>query len=135
MDALIFAAGLGTRLGPLTAETPKALVEVGGRTLLEHAARRLAAAGVTRLVVNVCHHGEQIARFVTDHDLGLPVALSHEPGGPFETGGGLKAARNLLGRDGPIVLHNVDVLTELPLDRLLEAHAAGGALATLAVMD
>jgi NDP-sugar pyrophosphorylase family protein len=135
MDALIFAAGLGTRLGPLTAETPKALIEVAGKTLLEHAARRLAAAGVTRLVVNVCHHAEQIARFVAAHDLGLPVVLSPEPGGPFETGGGLKAARNLLGRDGPIVLHNVDVFTDLPLARLVEAHVASGALATLAVME
>jgi NDP-sugar pyrophosphorylase family protein len=135
MDGVIFAAGLGTRLGPLTADRPKALIEVGGKTLLEQAAARLVASGVTRLVVNVCHHADQIERFVATHDLGAPVALSPEPGGPYETGGGLKAARNLLARDGPILLHNVDVLTDLPLGRLVEAHAASGALATLAVME
>jgi NDP-sugar pyrophosphorylase family protein len=135
VDALIFAAGLGTRLLPLTATLPKALVEVGGKTLLEHAAARLTAAGATRLVVNTFHHADQIAEFVATHDLGAPVALSYEPGGPYDTGGGLRAARHLVGRDGPILLHNVDVLTDLPLRDLLAAHAANGALATLAVME
>lgn len=134
MDALIFAAGLGTRLRPLTDRVPKALVEVGGRTLLEHVATRLVAAGATRLVINVCHHAEQIERFVATHSLGAAVALSPEPDGPYDTGGGLLHAVALLRRHGPILLHNVDVLSDVPLERLLAAHAASGALATLAAM-
>lgn len=129
----MFAAGRGTRLRPLTDTVPKALVEVGGRTLLEHVARRLVEAGVTRLVVNVCHHAHLVERFLATHDLGVPVATSWEPGGPFDTGGGLLAARPLLARDGPLLLHNVDVLSDLPLARLVASHVASGALATLAV--
>lgn len=135
MEALVFAAGLGTRLRPLTDTTPKALLTVGGRTLLEHVAARLVAAGARRLVVNVCHHADQIERFVATHDLGAPVALSREEGGPFDTGGGLAAARHLFSRSGPVLLHNVDVLTDLSLEALLAAHATTGALATLAVAE
>ena len=75
MDALLFAAGLGTRLRPLTDDRPKALVEVAGRTLLEHNLRRLAEAGVTRVVVNVCHHAEQIERALAARPPGLEVVL------------------------------------------------------------
>jgi NDP-sugar pyrophosphorylase family protein len=135
VDALILAAGLGTRLKPLTDRVPKALVEVGGRTLLEHVAERLVAAGATRLVVNVCHLAEQIERFVASRDLGVPVALSPEPGGPYDTGGGLLHAAPLLRRHGPILVHNVDVLSEVPLERVVHQHATSGALATLVVMQ
>ena len=135
MEGLIFAAGLGTRLRPLTDTTPKALLTVGGRSLLERVAARLVAAGATRLVVNVCHHAERIAEHVAERDLGVPVRISREPGGPFDTGGGLKRARHLFTHRAPILLHNVDVLTDLPLERLLAAHAAAGALATLAVAE
>jgi NDP-sugar pyrophosphorylase family protein len=133
MEGLILAAGLGTRLAPLTDTTPKALLTVGGQTLLERVAARLVAAGATRLVVNVCHHAEQIAEHLADRDFGVPVRVSREPGGPFDTGGGLKAARHLFSRSAPILLHNVDVLTDLSLERLLAAHAESEALATLAV--
>ncbi len=134
-DAFVLAAGLGTRLLPLTERTPKALVEVGGLPLLQHVAARLVEAGATRLVVNVCAHAEQVEAFLARTDLGAPVRVSREPGGPYETGGGLWAARALFRGDRPILLHNVDVLSDLPLEALLEAHRAGGALATLAVMD
>lgn len=135
VDALLFAAGHGTRLKPLTDARPKALVEVGGRTLLEHVARRLVEAGVTRLVVNVCAFAEQIEGFLARTPLGVETLVSREPGGPYETGGGLLAARALFRGDRPILLHNVDVLSDLPLEGLLAAHASSGALVTLAVMD
>jgi NDP-sugar pyrophosphorylase family protein len=134
MDALILAAGLGTRLKPWTDHVPKALIEVGGRTLLEHVAARLAAAGATRLVVTVCHLAEQIERFVAARDLGAQVALSPEPGGPYDTGGGLLHAAPRLRRHGPILVHNVDVLSDVPLERVVKEHASSGALATLVVM-
>lgn len=135
MEGLIYAAGLGTRLKPLTDRVPKALVEVGGRPLLEIVARRLVAAGTTRLVINVCAHAAQIERFVADGRLGVPVVLSREQGAPLETGGGLLHARPLLSPAAPFLLHNVDVLTDLPLSDLVAQHADSDALVTLAVMD
>lgn len=129
---MIFAAGLGTRLGDLGRSTPKALIEVGGETMLERTARRLVAAGADRIVVNVHHQADRIARFVAGRDLGAEVILSPEPERPLETGGGLWHARGLF-RDGPILLHNVDVITDADLAALVAAHVASGALATLAV--
>lgn len=134
MDGLIFCAGRGTRLAPLTDTLPKALVEVGGVTLLERVARRLVAAGVERLVLNVCPFAERIEAFVASREgFGVPVAFSREAPDPLETGGGLLAAAPRLRRTGPILLHNVDVLTDFPLRDLVAAQALGGALATLAV--
>ncbi len=135
MDALILAAGFGSRLGDLGQHTPKALLEVGGRTMLEHVVDRLVAAGVDRVVVNVHHHADLIERFVDSRELGAEILLSHEPERPLETGGGLLNARGLLRRDAPFFLHNVDVLTEADLSALRDAHVASGALATLAVSD
>jgi NDP-sugar pyrophosphorylase family protein len=136
MDAFVLAAGLGTRLRPLTDAVPKALVEVGGRTLLEHVARRLVAAGADRLVVNVHHHAAAIERAVlARRGFGVEVVFSREPDRPLETGGALRHAAALLRRDAPFFVHNVDVLTDLPLDALYRAHLDGGPLATLAVME
>ena len=132
---MIFAAGRGTRLGALGESTPKALIEIAGRTMLEHVVGRLRAAGAQRVVVNVHHHGETIERFVAAHDLGVEILVSREPEGPLETGGGLLAARGLFRREGPILLHNVDVLTDADLGALVAAHRGGGALATLAVAE
>lgn len=135
MDALILAAGLGTRLGPIGRETPKALLEVGGRTMLERVAERLVAAGVDRIVVNVHHHAQRIAAFVAEHDLGAEVCLSVEAERPLETGGGLRHAAPLLRRDAPILVHNVDVWTDASLHEAVAAHRQSGALATLLVND
>ena len=135
MNALIFAAGLGTRLGPLGKTTPKALLEVGGLTMLERTVRRVAAAGAVRVVVNVSHQAERIERFVSEHDLGVEVVLSPEPDGPLETGGGMWQARDLLRGNGPILLHNVDVITDADLGAIVATHERSGALATLAVND
>lgn len=134
MDALLFAAGLGTRLRPLTDVVPKALIGVADIPMLERVARRVIDAGADRLIINVHHHPLEIEGFVRERDgFGVPVAFSRETREPLETGGGLLAAAPLLRRDSPILLHNTDVLTDFPLSALLRAHAEGGALATLAV--
>ena len=131
---MILAAGLGTRLRPLTDETPKALVEVGDVPMLEHVARRLIAAGATRLVVNLHHHAAQIRDFLRRRDdFGVEVVLSDEPERPLETGGGLQHAAPLFRREAPFLLHNVDVLTDLDLRALYAARAQDDALAALAV--
>lgn len=135
MDGMILAAGLGTRLLPLTGRTPKALVTVGGVAMLERIARRLVAAGVDRLIVNVHHHADQVRDFIEDRDgFGVDVRVSHEPDAPLETGGGVMNARAQF-RDRPFFVHNVDVISEMDLRAMYEAHRAAGALATLAVSD
>lgn len=135
MDAMIFAAGLGTRLGEVGRVTPKALLEVAGATMLEHVCRRLVAAGVDRIIVNVHHHADRIERFIREHDLGAEVLVSRETEKPLETGGGLAHARSLFRRNAPILLHNVDVLAEADLGALSGSVTASGALAVLAVNE
>jgi NDP-sugar pyrophosphorylase family protein len=142
MEAMILAAGAGTRLRPLTDRMPKALIPVRGRPLLAHVLDRLVAAGATRVIVNTCHHAEQIAAFLERHaPAGVEIALSPEPDGPYDTGGGLLAAAHLFRKDGPFLLHNVDVLSRIPLDALLAEHRAareraeGRLLASLGVQD
>ena len=134
---MLLAAGLGTRLRPLTDRTPKALIEVGGVPMLEHAARRLIAAGADRLIVNVHHLGGQIERFLEERGgFGVDCVVSAEPGrAPLETGGALLLAEPLFRKDAPFFLHNADVLTDLPLGEMYDAHLRSGALATLAVME
>lgn len=140
MEAMILAAGLGTRLRPLTDTMPKALVPVRGRALLSHVMDRLVAAGVTRIIVNTCHHAEQVSEFLDRNTPpGVEIALSPEPGGPFDTGGGLLAAAPLFREGGSFLLHNVDVLSDIPLGELLASHraarerSAGRLVASLAV--
>jgi NDP-sugar pyrophosphorylase family protein len=134
MDAMILAAGRGTRLGELGRTTPKALVEVAGITALERVARRLIRAGADRLIINVHHHADRIVEHVRErHGFGVEVLFSHEPDGPLETGGGLLHAAPLFRRDAPFFLHNVDILCDADLRALYEAHRTAGALVTLAV--
>lgn len=135
MDALVLAAGLGSRLRPLTDQTPKALIEVGGVSMLERIARRLVEAGAGRIVVNAHHHADQIERSAERLavELGIEVLVSLEEEAPLETGGGLLHAAPLLGRDAPFFVHNVDILTDFDLRRMVAAHLEGEALATLAV--
>ena len=132
---MIFAAGRGTRLGALGESTPKALIEIAGQTMLERTARRLASAGAGRIVVNVHHHADQIERFLATHDLGAEIRVSREPDHPLETGGGLLHARAMFRREGPILMHNVDVVSDADLAALTAAHAGSGALATLVVQE
>ena len=131
---MIFAAGLGTRLKPLTDRLPKALVAVGGVAMLERTARRLVDAGVDRLVVNVHPFADDVIAFLAAHlDFGVDVRISREEPAPFETGGGLLAARAHFRGDRPIVLHNVDVYTDLPIASLVTALARERALVAIAV--
>lgn len=133
---MILAAGLGTRLRPLTYETPKALIGVGGRPMLDRVARRLVELGATRLVINVSPHADMIRDFIREVDAwNVDVRISEEHGGPLETGGGLKKAAPLFEREGPILIHNADILTDLDVEALYRAHQDAGALATLAVRD
>lgn len=122
---MIFAAGLGTRLAPLTDQSPKAMVPVRGRPLIGHVMDRLVALGATRLIVNTSVHGDQIAGWLeANTPAGVEIAISAEPDGPYSTGGGLAAAAYLFRGNGPILIHNVDVLSRIPLDALLEEHRA-----------
>lgn len=131
---MILAAGLGTRLRPLTDATPKALIEVGGEPILARVARRLVEAGADRLIVNVHHHAEQVESFLRAAELGAPVVISREEERPLETGGGLLHAAPHLRRDVPFFLHNGDIVSDLPLAALYASHLERRPLATLAVM-
>ncbi len=129
---MILAAGLGTRLRPLTNRMPKALVVVGGVPMLERVARRLVEAGARRLVVNVSPHADRIRAFLREADLEAEIVVSEEPDGPLETGGGLRRAAPLFEAAAPFLMHNVDLLTDIDLRALFDAHAPER-LATLAV--
>ena len=123
MEAMILAAGAGTRLRPLTDRVPKALVEVGGRPLLAWVLDRLVSAGANRIIVNTHYHEDQIRAFLRDNaPRDVETVISPEPDGPYDTGGGLFAAASLFREDRPFLLHNVDVLSAIPLDELLAAH-------------
>jgi NDP-sugar pyrophosphorylase family protein len=137
VDALILAAGLGTRLRPLTDHTPKALIDVGGVPMIERVARRLIEAGADRLVVNTAHLAEKIEAYVRARGgFGVETVFSREDPGPLETGGALLAARELFRGDAPFFIHNADILTDLPLRALYDAHRdAGDPLAVLAVAE
>ena len=113
---MIFAAGLGTRLKPLTDTMPKALVRVGGEPLIKRVILNLAAAGVERIVVNVHHFAEQIIDYLKDNDnFGLDIRISDETAGLLETGGGIKKAAPLFDSTAPILIHNVDILSNVDL--------------------
>ena len=119
-NALIFAAGLGTRLRPLTDTMPKAMVPVGGRPLLQILIERLVAAGITDIVVNVHHFAQQIIDFLTTSDFarslsGVRIQVSDESDMLLETGGGLKRVARLFSDKSPILVHNVDILSNLDL--------------------
>lgn len=119
MRALVFAAGLGTRLRPLTDTMPKAMVPVCGKPLLHHTISRLVTAGATEIVVNVHHFAEQIIDYVAQHDWGIPVRISDERNFLLNTGGGLRQALTLFSpSDAPILIHNVDILSNADLSAL-----------------
>ena len=116
---MIFAAGLGTRLKPLTDRMPKALVEVGGQPLLWHVVKKLQASGYERIVVNVHHFADQIVDYLRQNDnFGLDIRISDETSGLLETGGGIKRALPLFDPTEPILIHNVDILSNIDLTTL-----------------
>jgi NDP-sugar pyrophosphorylase family protein len=138
MKAMILAAGLGTRLRPLTDSRPKALVEVAGRTLLEITLTRLKACGIGEVIVNVHHFADMVVDYLKAHkNLGMHIEISREEG-LLDTGGGLKKVAWFFmeksgSREQPFILHNVDVLSTIDLQRMVQAHSTGENLATLAV--
>lgn len=134
MKAMLFAAGLGTRLKPLTDNKPKALVEIGGTTLLERCIRQLGRNGISDVVINVHHFADQICAFLeANQNFGLNIQVSDERELLLDTGGGLLKAKSLLAGNEPILLVNVDILTNLDFGSVLEAHQKKPALATLVV--
>jgi mannose-1-phosphate guanylyltransferase len=136
MRAMVLAAGLGTRLRPLTADKPKALVEVGGRTPLEITLTRLKEFGIREVIVNAHHFADKIAEYLrTNQNFGMHVEVSQEEV-LLDTGGGLKKAGwFFLNQQEPFLLHNVDVISTVDFTRVLQAHKTRNALATLAVQE
>lgn len=125
MRCMIFAAGLGTRLKPLTDTLPKALVPVGGRPLLEHLILKLKEAGFNEVVINIHHFAGKIREYVKDNGyFGMKIYFSDETGLLRETGGGIKHAAALLNDGEPFLVHNVDILSNLDIDAFYQAHLA-----------
>jgi len=139
MKAMILAAGLGTRLRPLTEHRPKALVEVGGSTLLEITLARLSSFGIREVIINVHHFADMVADYLRAHDnFGMRIDISREDV-LLDTGGGLKKAAYFFlqnsALDEPFVVHNVDVISTIDLRRMMQFHVENRALATLAVQE
>ena len=134
MNALILAAGLGTRLGELTSDRPKALVQVAGRTMLEHQLRRLSAAGFDRFVINIHHFAPKVRAFLEENgNFGLDIRLSDESDLLLDTGGGIRKAFRMFDNPDPVLVHNVDIFSLTDLRALYQGHVQSKADATLLV--
>ena len=133
MEGFILAAGLGTRLRPLTNDRPKALVEINGVTLLEFTLRRLEAAGVEHIVVNVHHFADKVTEFIRSHKWEATIDISDERELLLDTGGGLKKAAKLFSGNENILIHNVDILSNIDLRGVEEWHRKQRNLVTLCV--
>ena len=130
---MIFAAGLGTRLAEETTNKPKALVKVGNKTLLQRGIEKLADSGISEVVINVHHFPGMIKEFLSENDFGIPVYISDESEKLLDTGGGLKKARFYLSDSSPILIYNVDILSDIDLSTVIRYHQKSKALATLVV--
>lgn len=134
--AMILAAGLGTRLRPLTDHTPKALLPFRGKTMLEHVVDHLKSHGITEVVINVHHHAGQVEKYLVKHqNFGINIHLSDERRQLMDTGGGIVKARKYLEGAGPFIVHNVDIFSDTDLTAMLAQHLEDEALATLAISD
>lgn len=134
MEALIFAAGLGTRLKEQTQNKPKALVLLAGKPLLQHVIERLKSFGIVHIVINVHHFADQVIEFIeNNHSFGIQIDISDERELLLDTGGGLKKAGHFFTGNEPILIYNVDVVSNLDLNNLLGFHRLDNALATLVV--
>ena len=135
MKAMILAAGVGSRLRPLTDACPKALLDINGTPMLEIVLRRLIQAGCREVVINVFHLAEMIIEFLQRRkSFGIHIEISRETA-LLDTGGGLKNAAGFFDDGQPFFLHNVDVLSDIDLNRMYHYHFGHGALATLAVQS
>ena len=134
MKAMIFAAGLGTRLKPLTEHMPKAMVPVAGTPMLERVIVKLKDAGFTEIVINIHHFGQQIIDFLqARQNFGITIHVSDERGELLDTGGGIKKARPFLDGNEPFLVHNADILSEIDLNAFYQTHLNNDAEATLLV--
>lgn len=132
--AMILAAGVGSRLQPLTDAIPKALLPFRGRTMLEQVLSSLKKHGIEDVVINIHHHADQIVEFVRKHDnFGMRIVFSDERDRLMDTGGGIVKARKLLEGHGPFIVHNVDIFSDLDLTAFYDSHLSKRPLATLAV--
>lgn len=123
MKVMLFAAGLGTRLRPLTDTMPKAMVPVGGRPLIDICLHHLIEQGASEVVVNVHHFAQQIIDYINAHEWRIPVRISDESEDLLNTGGGLRKAGELFSDDGqPILIHNVDILSNAPIQEFYKNH-------------
>ena len=136
MDALIFAAGIGSRLQPITNEVPKALAEICGVTLLEIAVRKLKSAGCDKIVINVHHFPDKIISFIhSKNNFGIDIHISDERELLLETGGGLRKAGKYLSKQEPFFIYNVDIVSTIDLIKLYNTNIRSQAIATLAVTN
>ncbi|HKV79764.1 MAG TPA: nucleotidyltransferase family protein [Candidatus Sulfotelmatobacter sp.] len=140
MKAMILAAGLGTRLRPLTNDRPKALVEVAGHTLLEITLRRLASFGIQEVIINLHHFADNVVEYLNKHaNFGMRIEISREDDVLLDTGGGLKQAAWFFLQDRqpsePFLIHNVDVISTIEFAQMLKFHRENDALATLAAQQ
>jgi len=133
MKAMILAAGLGTRLKPYTDDKPKALVQIGNRTLLEHTINKLAHYGFDEIVVNVHHYSDMVISFIQNNSFGVKISISDETDRLLDTGGGIFHASDFLDGDEPFLVHNVDILSDVNLKLLYQSQVSSNAIATLAV--
>ncbi len=136
MKAMLFAAGLGTRLKPFTNHAPKALVEINNKSLLEHNIRYMQRFGIYDVIVNVHHFASMIEELINEHDgFGSNITISDERNEILETGGGLKKAAPYFAGEDHFLVMNVDILTNLDLGKMIAAHLMTSNMATLAVMQ
>lgn len=132
MKAMILAAGLGTRLQPLTEHTPKALIPINGKPMIEHGIEKLIATGVDEIVVNAHHHAPQMREYFGGHSFKVRIHLLYEAE-ILGTGGGIYNARSLLAGNEPFIVHNADVYSDVDFQAMIAQHAMHGAFASLAV--
>ncbi|MGB5531039.1 MAG: nucleotidyltransferase family protein [Ignavibacteriaceae bacterium] len=136
MQAMILAAGLGTRLRPLTDSTPKALIKIKEFTLLELQIRKLESEGFNEIIINIHHFAEQIKEYLKQKNFpGCSITISDESKKLLDTGGGLKKAAYFFSAAKPFLVYNVDILSDINLKKLLDYHMSSGTLATLAVRE
>lgn len=135
MKAMIFAAGLGTRMQHMTQDTPKALIEVAGKPVIDHVMENIVKAGFTEMMINVHHFPQRIINHMQSQSFPAKISFSHETNAPLETGGGLWKVRDFFDNGEPFLLHNADILTDLNLADLYTQHLKQKNSITLAVRD
>ena len=135
-QAMILAAGTGTRLKPLTDSVPKALLKFRGKTMLEHVMNSLQRQGIEEVIVNIHHLGDQILDFLEKYaNTGLTIRISDERDKLMDTGGALVKARSFLEKSGPFLVHNIDIFSDIDFHKMYSFHTERAPLATLAVKN